>query len=180
MHRLLTSLRWMVAVCALLVVLGSCDFRTSRTFTRESGTFEGAGAAMSEGAAHWAGWTFLLGGVAVVALLLWVWIWGGWPFFAAVALALFAAAAIAGDHWRDLRTEESYYDLLRDQDYFLTTALGPPLVTITGAVGGFLALLTIAVSFVVDREKPGDTAGVPPSLAATRRDLTEKPRSNGW
>lgn len=173
MHRLLTTLRWMLAISALLVMLGSCDFRTSRTFTRESGTFEGAGAAMSEGAAHWAGWTFLLGGVAVVALLLWIWMWGSWPLIAAVALALFAAAAIAGDHWHDLRTEEAYYDLVRNQDYFLTIALGLPLVTISGVVGGLSALLCIAVSFVADRDKPDDTAGVPPPSAVTGGFLRE-------
>lgn len=172
MHRLLTSLRWMVAVCALLVVLGSLDFGTTRVWSD--------GSSMREGAGQWAALTFLLGGFAVATLLFWAWIFGSWRFFAVVAIALFAAAAIAGDHWRALRTEETYDDFVRNQDYSLTIAPGLPLVTFAGAIGGALALLTIAVSFVVQAKMSGDTAGVPPSLAATRSDLTEKPRSNGW
>ncbi len=122
--------------CAALVVLGSLGFETTRTWDNRAGT----GQTWREGAARWAGWSFLCGVGALGAL-------GGGPVaprqwrapFAATAAGAFSWAVYrAGMHWRRLLDERA-----EPRDYDLDIAIGLPMVTTFGAIGALLALVLV-------------------------------------
>lgn len=140
LSRLLSALRWLVAASVLLVMLSSCQFRTARFYPDGSG--------MHESVNRWAGWTFLLGLLAVGLLALWLWTFRAWPLFGGgVVVALGVAAISAGDHWRALLAERAL-----DRDDELVIAAGLPVVTVARATGAGLALLSLGVwLFVRDR-----------------------------
>ena len=155
--RLGTALAWLAAVCAVLVLLGSCEHGTTRVW---DGGAPGYGTVMTEGAGRWAGWTFLcgaaaLGTVGLAALVVADDRRRGWgmPLAVLTAAPFATAAALAGRYWLRLLDERE-----RDRDYALGIAIGLPVVTIAGAVGFGLALLLAGLWFPASDDDGSDAA----------------------
>lgn len=126
---------WLAAVCACLVPRGSCDFQTTRTWPD--------GSAVADGAAEWAGWTFISGAMALgflVAGALLLEDQGRRLAVTASLLPFVVAALIALLSWARLRSERAH-----TTEYVLDISLGLPLVAVAASVGGLLALLLAAV-----------------------------------
>ena len=154
-NRLGTALAWLAAVCAVLVLLGSCEYRTTRVWGPDpvDGT---SGTIMTEGYGRWAAWTLLCGLAALITLGVTALIAVGRRRAALTALAAvpFAvAAALAGRHWLRLLEEQE-----RERAYALSIAIGLPVVTIAGAAGVGLALLLTGVSLPGSQDRGSDTA----------------------
>jgi hypothetical protein len=114
----------------VLVLLGSLAFKTERVWPNHQ--------IWREGAARWAGWTFLCG-AAALALLVAAFLLPRYLKALAAALAAipFALAASLGrTNWLRLSEE-------RDQprDYALHIAAGLPVVTVAAVVGLVLAVV---------------------------------------
>lgn len=135
---LTTVIGGLATTCAVAVVFGSTLFKTSRYWYQG----ENAGGGMKEGAAHWAGWTFLSGLAALAVLALGALLmgygrkrWGTACAQVAAAPLLFAAQR-ANSNWRRLLEEQD-----RPRDYILTISPGLPVVTVSAVAGAFFALL---------------------------------------
>jgi len=107
----------LLTAAAALVVLGSVDHGTTRTWQPDA---LGSGSVMTEGAGRWAAWTFLLGLLALAAAR---W-WAGGPHLrtwlgAVVVPACWTAAYLASRHWLRLLEEQE-----RPREYALQIALG--------------------------------------------------------
>lgn len=130
----------LAVACALAVVFGSTMFQTSRFW--DNG--DGSGHGMSEGAARWAGWTFLWGLIALGTLLIGAWRIAdgrraiGVIFGVATAGAFLSAAIKANRHWQPLLDERAL-----PRDYTLSIAAGLPVVTVAASVGAVLTLVLI-------------------------------------
>ena len=154
-NRLGTALAWLVAASALLVLLGSCEYRTTRVWGPDpvDGT---SGTIMTEGYERWALWTLLCGLAGLFAVGLAALIAGGRGGAALAALAaglLAVAAALAGRHWLRLVEERE-----REREYALGIATGLPVVTIAGASGGALALLLAGLWLAENKDGGPDSA----------------------
>ena len=154
-NRLGTALAWLAAVCAVLVLLGSCEYRTTRVWGPDpvDGT---SGTIMTEGYGRWAARTLLCGLAALITLGVTALIAVGRRRAALTALAAvpFAvAAALAGRHWLRLLDERE-----RDRDYALSIAIGHPVVTIASAGGFGLALLLTGLWFPASDDDGSDAA----------------------
>jgi hypothetical protein len=125
--------------CSVAVVLGSTFFFPTTQFWDHG---DGTASGMKEGAASWAGWTFLSGLAALAVLALGALLmnygrkgWGAACALVAAAPLLFAAERAYGN-WQRLLEEQD-----RPRDYVLTIAPGLPIVTISAVAGAFFALL---------------------------------------
>ncbi len=151
-------------VCAVVVLLGSCDFRSTRVYP--AGGDATSATTQQDGAGRWAAVTFLCGGVALGVLALaaaalrfdalggttgWCRIGAALAALAAAALAL--AAVIAGRYWQGVLDQ-------RDSPMFtIEIAGGLPVVTLGGAAGAVAALL-LAVALSLLRVRGGAAKGL--------------------
>jgi hypothetical protein len=138
-------------VCAIAVILGSLDFRTTRTW--ELGV--GIGQAHQEGAARWAVWTLLAGAVALGLLAISV------PALARAVNAgsndarrkgricavlavpfLGNATTVSAMNWMRVLDEQQ-----RATEYTLVIAQGLPVVAVASAIGAGLALMVFGLTF---------------------------------
>ena len=135
---LTSALSLALAACALLVLLASLEFRTTRSWWDEQ---TGTGSSWSEGAARWAWLTFLAGAATLGLLLAGLLAGTAWraPFSALAAVTLAVATFHAGKNWRRLLDERD-----EPREYALQIAVGLPVVTLFGAIGAFVAV-TLAV-----------------------------------
>ena len=137
-------------VCAIAVILGSLDFRTTRTW--ELGV--GIGQAHQEGAARWAAWTLLAGtgafgllAVSVRALARAVNAGSndarrrGRICAVLAAPFLGIAATVSTMNWMRVLEEQQ-----RATEYTLVIAGGLPIVTLASAVGAGLALMVFGLT----------------------------------
>lgn len=145
----------LAVACALAVVFGSTLFQTSRYW--DNG--DGSGMGMSEGAARWAGWTFLCGLVALGALPAGAWRVADRHRRSGIVFALVASGAFffvayqATSHWQRLLNERA-----QPRDYTLSIATGLPVVTVAASIGAMLTLLLIGFWIgegVKARKRPG-------------------------
>ena len=151
--RIASWLTMLGVLCALLVMLGSCGYRTSRIYEDSTGSRDG----FSGGQAI----AFLGGGAAILLLVLAASNFNP-PFVAAydadrglgrklaaiAALALGAASAAAVYYWLPSLNEQ------RVTDHLVFVGAGLRMVALFGAAGALLALLACIVSLVFSRDGP--------------------------
>lgn len=129
-----------VVTGGLAVVFGSTMFKTSRFWNNGDGSGQG----LWEGAAHWAGWTFLAGVITFVALLIGAWRIAERHRRSGIVSGLLAAGAFAfaayqaNSDWQRLLNERAL-----PRDYTLGIAPGLPIVTVAAAMGTLVTLVLV-------------------------------------
>jgi len=132
----------MAIACTVLTILGSTMFRTRRVWENGDGTVQ----SWSEGAARWAGLTFLCGLSALLVLLV-AWWFGSAGHHGRAAVAgviacgaFLVAASRGGENWRRLLTEREHpLEIQPSSDYVLTIAPGLPVGTACATLGTIVA-----------------------------------------
>lgn len=131
-------------ICTIAVVLGSFDFRTTRTWRLGPGTGQG----QEDGAAQWAGWTLLAGVPALGALAISTVALARAPhartgdkrrtagaFALLAALLLGVAGTVSGINWMRLIAEQQ-----RVAEHTLTITQGLQVALVASVVGAGLAV----------------------------------------
>ena len=137
-ERALDFLPWLIAACALALIGGGLDFKSTGGW-RDLGN--GRGMSWSDGAKPWAV-VAVLGGVSVLAMVIAGARNGRWTLAGIASIAIFAAAAmLATNYRRDLNTTDRYalYDHMQ-------IAAGLSIVQIAGAVGAVSSALLVIIS----------------------------------